>query len=376
MKTNEEITSYEPKNFKENYKAYLVDLLTKDYEFCKSREAAEKKCNKIVLDLIKKGEIIKDKSESSNKLYIDPDGKKNTDFYSALSNFLNASRISRKNNKILSFEANEAPYGMITVYYKNQNGKKHGFTLHSDQLGFSAVPCIYFRKNYPLSRYLEMQKNKLDRQKNKSEGQKTVAEFLANYVYTTRTLGGSFLWPESWYKAYNMNRGNGKNNKSDNKDNNKDNNIGYIEDRVDLTLLEIKHYFEYRELDDKKKFKYSGDILFRYYDNLDAQTWFGFFDSFEDYVDFFMFNDFVDKDKQTKEYTPINILTGKPFEKGYLNYETNTLKDIKDEKQLKAMLDLVMDKVKTRSENMEKLIAKYNQTNDTKGETNENILHE
>ena len=24
MKTNEEITSYEPKNFKENYKAYLV----------------------------------------------------------------------------------------------------------------------------------------------------------------------------------------------------------------------------------------------------------------------------------------------------------------------------------------------------------------
>ena len=30
------------------------------------------------------------------------------------------------------------------------------------------------------------------------------------------------------------------------------------------------------------------------------------------------------------------------------------------------MLDLVMDKVKTRSENMEKLIAKYKQTNDTK----------
>ena len=36
------------------------------------------------------------------------------------------------------------------------------------------------------------------------------------------------------------------------------------------------------------------------------------------------------------------------------------------------MLDLVMDKVKTRSEDMEKL----NQTNDTKGEKHENILHE
>lgn len=354
MKTNEEITSYEPKNFKENYKAYLVDLLTKDYEFCKSREAAEKKCNKIVLDLRKKGEIIKDKSESSNKLYIDPDKKENEEFYRELSNFLNASRISRKNNKILSFEANEAPYGMITVYYKDKYGNKQHFTVHSDQFGFSAVPCIYFRKNYPLSRYLEMQKNKSDKDPD------AVAEFLSNYVYTTRTLGGSFLWPETLWKDYNKSRGNGN----------------YIEDRVDLTLLEIKHYFEYRDLDDKKKFKYSGDILFRYYDNLDAQTWFGFFDSFEDYVDFFMFNDFVDKDKQTKEYTPINILTGEAFETDYPGYKKDTLKEIEDEKQLKEMLERVRDMVEKRTKKMEDLINEYKQTNDTKGEKHENILHE
>ena len=354
MKTNEEITSYEPKNFKENYKAYLVDLLTKDYEFCKSREAAEKKCNKIVLDLRKKGEIIKDKSESSNKLYIDPDKKENEEFYRELSNFLNASRISRKNNKILSFEANEAPYGMITVYYKDKYGNKQHFTVHSDQFGFSAVPCIYFRKNYPLSRYLEMQKNKSDKDPD------AVAEFLANYVYTTRTLGGSFLWPETLWKDYNKSRGNGN----------------YIEDRVDLTLLEIKHYFEYRDLDDKKKFKYSGDILFRYYDNLDAQTWFGFFDSFEDYVDFFMFNDFVDKDKQTKEYTPINILTGEAFETDYPGYKKDTLKEIEDEKQLKEMLERVRGMVEKRTKKMEDLINEYKQTNDTKGEKHENILHE
>lgn len=354
MKTNEEITSYEPKNFKENYKAYLVDLLTKDYEFCKSREAAEKKCNKIVLDLRKKGEIIKDKSESSNKLYIEPDKKENEEFYRELSNFLNASRISRKNNKILSFEANEAPYGMITVYYKDKYGNKQHFTVHSDQFGFSAVPCIYFRKNYPLSRYLEMQKNKSDKDPD------AVAEFLANYVYTTRTLGGSFLWPETLWKDYNKSRGNGN----------------YIEDRVDLTLLEIKHYFEYRDLDDKKKFKYSGDILFRYYDNLDAQTWFGFFDSFEDYVDFFMFNDFVDKDKQTKEYTPINILTGEAFETDYPGYKKDTLKEIEDEKQLKEMLERVRDMVEKRTKKMEDLINEYKQTNDTKGEKHENILHE
>ena len=343
METNKKIKSYELENFEENYKAYLVDLLSTDYECVMNDEAAKKEKNRI-------DDILRGRGVVCNNIYIDPDGKENEDFYRDLSNFLNAARISRKNNKILSFEANEAPYGMITVYYKNQNGKKHGFTLHSDQLGFSAVPLKYFRKNYPLSRYLEMQKNKLDRQKNKSEGQKAVAEFLANYVYTTRTLGGSFLWPESLWSTYNKNRGNGS----------------YIEDRVDLTLLEIKHYFEYRDLDDKKKFKYRRDLLFSRYKIPDAQTWFGFFDSFEDYVDFFMFNDFVDKDKQTKEYTPINILTGEPFEKGYLNSETNTLKDIKDEKQLKAMLDLVMRMVKARSVNMEKLIAKYNQTNDTK----------
>lgn len=345
---------YEPKNFEKNYTNYLLHLLVKGYEFCESKEVAEKKCNKIALDLRKKGKIIKDRSERSYKLYIDPDNKKNDKFYSDLSNFLNAARISRKNNKIFSFEANEAPYGMITVYYKDKYGNKQHFTVHSDQFGFSAVPCIYFRKNYPLSRYFEMQKNKSDKDPD------AIAEFIANYVYTTRTIGGSFLWPETLHEQYNKHRGNGS----------------YIEDRVDLTLLEIKHYFEYRELDDKKNFKYSGDILFSRYKIPDAQTWFGFFDSFEDYVDFFMFNDFVDKDKQTKEYTPINILTGKAFETDYPGYKTNTLKEIEDEKQLKAMLDLVMDKVKTRSENMEKLIAKYKQTNDTKGEKHENILHE
>ena len=281
-------------------------------------------------------------------IYIDPDGKKNTDFYSALSDFLNASRISRKNNKILSFEANEAPYGMITVYYKDKYGNKQHFTVHSDQLGFSAVPWIYFSNKYPLSRYFEMQKNK------------EAAQFLADYVLTTRTLGGSFLGPETLWKGYNRSRGCAK-----------------IEDRVDLTLLEIKHYFEYRELDDKKNFKFSKDRLFVHYKKTDAQTWFGFFDSFEDYVDFFMFNDFVEdiSTNGKKEYMPINILTGKRFKTDYPGYEMDTLKDIKEYK-LKAMLDLVMDKVAKRTKKMEDLINEYKQTNDTKGEINENILHE
>lgn len=346
METNKKIKSYEPENFEENYKAYLVDLLSTNYKTYENKGDAEKEKKRIWKQL-------RDSETAYCDIYIDPDGKKNTDFYSALSNFLNASRISRKNNKILSFEANEAPYGMITVYYKDKYGKEQHFTVHSDQLGFSAVPLKYFRKNYPLSRYLEMQKNK------SKEGQKAVAEFLANYVYTTRTLGGSFLWPESWYKGYNMDRGNDS----------------YIEDRVDLTLLEIKHIYKFRELENQ--LIYGKDHLFKRYKNQYADKWFGFFDSFEDYVDFFMFNDFVEdiSTNGKKEYMPINILTGKRFKTDYPGYEMDTLKDIKEYK-LKAMLERVMNMVEKRTIRMEDLINEYKQTNDTKGEKHENILHE
>ena len=333
---------YEPKNFEKNYEKYLLCLLTEGYKLYENKDRAQKECNKILRKLGDSGAVVNDESKNRYKIYNDPDKKENVDFYNDLSDFLNAA--SCEHRKDLLFKANGLSKKGIMVYRKKD--KKEYFTIQSDQLGFSADTWIYFSTKYPLSRYFEMQKNK------------EAAKFLTDYVLATRTLGGSFLWPESLYKDYNPGRGCAK-----------------IEDRVDLTLLEIKHYFEYRELDDKKNFKFSKDRLFVHYKKTDAQTWFGFFDSFEDYVDFFMFNDFVDKDEQTKEYTPINILTGEPFEKDYLNYEEDVLKGL-EEYKLKAMLDLVMDKVKTRSENMEKLIAKDKQTNDTKGEKHENILHE
>lgn len=353
METNKKIKSYGLTSLNGDYKKYLVGLLSTDYKCVMNDEAAKKEKNRI-------DDILKERGVVCNNIYTDPDGKKNTGFYKDLSDFLNAARISRKNDKIISFEANEAPYGMITVYYKDQYGNEQHFTVHSDQLGFSAVCLKYFRKNYPLSRYLEMQKNKLDKLKNKSDKKlETVAKFLSEYVYTTRTLGGSFLWPEDWYKGYNMERGNGS----------------YIEDRVDLTLLEIKHIYKFRELENQ--LIYGKDYLFKQYKNQYADKWFGFFDSFEDYVDFFMFNDFVEdiSTNGKKEYMPINILTGKRFKTDYPGYEMDTLKDIKEYK-LKAMLERVRDMVEKRTIRMEDLINEYKQTNDTKGEKHENILHE
>lgn len=353
METNKKIKSYGLTSLNGDYKKYLVGLLSTDYKCVMNDEAAKKEKNRI-------DDILKERGVVCNNIYTDPDGKKNTGFYKDLSDFLNAARISRKNDKIISFEANEAPYGMITVYYKDQYGNEQHFTVHSDQLGFSAVCLKYFRKNYPLSRYLEMQKNKLDKLKNKSDKKlETVAKFLSEYVYTTRTLGGSFLWSEDWYKGYNMERGNGS----------------YIEDRVDLTLLEIKHIYKFRELENQ--LIYGKDYLFKRYKNQYADKWFGFFDSFEDYVDFFMFNDFVEdiSTNGKKEYMPINILTGKRFKTDYPGYEMDTLKDIKEYK-LKAMLERVRDMVEKRTIRMEDLINEYKQTNDTKGEKHENILHE
>mgnify|MGYP000408398071 FL=1 len=353
METNKKIKSYGLTSLNGDYKKYLVGLLSTDYKCVMNDEAAKKEKNRI-------DDILKERGVVCNNIYTDPDGKKNTGFYKDLSDFLNAARISRKNDKIISFEANEAPYGMITVYYKDQYGNEQHFTVHSDQLGFSAVCLKYFRKNYPLSRYLEMQKNKLDKLKNKSDKKlETVAKFLSEYVYTTRTLGGSFLWPEDWYKGYNMERGNGS----------------YIEDRVDLTLLEIKHIYKFRKLENQ--LIYGKDYLFKRYKNQYADKWFGFFDSFEDYVDFFMFNDFVEdiSTNGKKEYMPINILTGKRFKTDYPGYEMDTLKDIKEYK-LKAMLERVRDMVEKRTIRMEDLINEYKQTNDTKGEKHENILHE
>ena len=316
MKTNEEIKSYEPENFEENYKAYLVGLLSTDYECVMNDKAAQKEKNRID-DILKGRGVVC--------------------------------------NNILSFEAYETPDEMISVYYnKGRKDEKKYFSLQSDQLGFSAVPWIYFSTKYPLSRYLEMQKNKLDKDPD------AIAEFLANYVYKTRTLGGSFLWPKSLCSTYNKSRGI----------------RNYIEDRVDLTLLEIKHIYEIRKWE--KLLPYGGDILFQSCKNNDAQTWFGFFKSFEDYVDFFEFNDFVENISKTskKEYIPINILTGKAFETDYPRRQTNVLKEIEDEKQLKEMLERVRDMVEKRTKKMEDLINEYKQTNDTKGEKHENILHE
>ena len=47
MEANKKIKSYEPENFEENYKAYLVDLLSTNYKTYENKGDAEKERKRI-----------------------------------------------------------------------------------------------------------------------------------------------------------------------------------------------------------------------------------------------------------------------------------------------------------------------------------------
>lgn len=101
------------------------------------------------------------------------------------------------------------------------------------------------------------------------------------------------MWPRhSDHNGWNYNQARGGTRKSIN------NPRYYIEDRVDLTLLEIKHIF-----DEKKK---ETDILYSFHNECKGlRTFFDHFGSFNTYIDFFKMEDFVENDNL------IDIMTGR-----------------------------------------------------------------
>lgn len=193
--------------------------------------------------------------------YVDPDqlGSKNKRsnpyFYEDLCNFLNQ-REGRKYD-----------YTKNDKYIHDDTG----IQLVSDQFGFSS-PKIQLTHPYEI--YL---------QKCKQEGKdKDLAiENVIRWIMTTRTIGGSFLWPYDIWKTYNLHRGT----------------RSYIQDRVDLTLLEIKHYLD-------NKGNVEKDIL-KVKDKSHGQKWFADFPSFEKYVNYFCLNSFVD---EKNGYIPYDIV--------------------------------------------------------------------
>lgn len=210
--------------------------------------------------------------------------------------------------------------------------------LVSDQFGFSA-PSLEL--SHPYDRYLR--ECKADG-KDKDE----TIEKVANWVIESRTIGGSFLWPEGIWTGYNTERGGSTKKRGG----------SFIEDRVDLTLYEIKHYLENKKVND-------GTILSqKIKDGSEEKNWLDSFHSFKEYVEFFCFEPFVQIDGDDCEiYDIVEFAKSKKDccidEKKYDYYkdrEKNSIYNLGTE-ELERMFNKVNDMIIERSELMTKIIT-------------------
>lgn len=239
------------------------------------------------------GKYINYLKTSKNNPYKDIDSAriKDEEYYSDLTKFLN------KQLKNL-FDSPKKSLYPFAIYDKNS---KLYFT--SDTFGFSAISKNskgLTNCNYPYYRYLTLKEDSIFNYDKK-------IEFIANCIYDTRTIGGAFVWPKvyltnrkinGYYSIYNYFRGS----------------YGYIEDRVDLTLYEIKCFFnvykndmEYEDFLKEYSTEYPKNIMFTYnncgnytfsYEEKEKEKkamflWLKRFKSFKDYIDKLCFTPFV-----------------------------------------------------------------------------------
>lgn len=278
------------------------------------------------------------KQNSVRSLYCDPDTtyKKglNHHFFEQLVNFLNVQETKfRKKSRLKGFYKYifEEGKGIKVIEVRN-NKTKELFYLRSDQLGFSAPTSA---KIHPYDLYIK-----------RSEKPECAVSQVADWVISSRTLGGSFLWPFSFYETYNMRRGGTI----------KSNRSHYIQDRVDLTLWEI--YYWYHE---KKKLTIMTRIKNKQAKE-DLKKWLSHFQTFETYIEFFCFEEFLSKEKPIKNSSLRlnNILTGKNEEPEWGEKGENPKIEITLDLEFNTIADILKelnDKILKRSKKMEKIIA-------------------
>lgn len=303
-------------------------------------------------------ECFKNKIINKNLLFVPPEKAgtvKEGDFW----NCPNPTSTFRSDQNPKDFENLRRDPSKILVYELNEDGKVKNpnepyLRLTSDQLGFSAIsndlyddPELLFYKKYPLYRlfYLGIKEGISD-----IDGE-NINEFISNFIYDTRTLGGAFVWPTNDTEVdgdincnYNRERGV----------------RWYIEDRADLTLLEVKCYYEDKEKNqlvlkaNKGSEMYKFLELFRCRDDEDPSK------SFRNFVKFFMFDSFVVNKKG--DLTPKNIRDKNlnPFKFDDEKYNIGTplrlSKDDLDAKELKTILERVQDMVFNRTRAMEAIL--------------------
>ena len=290
-----------------------------------------------------RGQLTREKEGKKLGVYNDPDRSHRSSssaYYKLLAKFLtireNDNNFKGRLNGNFKYEfCTEYPSGIRV--YKRENGEdKYLFTLRSDLFGFSAPKLTWKTTKTPHPYDVYLNNNKKD-----------AIDNVVNWILNSRNIGGVFLWPlrkcaDGKYKIeYNLARG-GKVLIGE-----KMYDGHYIQDRVDLTLLEIKHSYDDHYVD-----KYSGDKLFRYYidENTHIKQWLNHFKDFKTYVEFFILNSFVEQ------------ITLMPFDIVCANSNPcvddigKNNKRISQQSDIETMCNFLVDKIKSRTEKMLKCI--------------------
>lgn len=215
---------------------------------------------------------------SCGGVYCDPD-EGNIEYYTRICFYLNSQeqKIIKENKRYHYCTGN---YGGKAIINVCENGK-FKFCLKSDQFGFSAprIENTSYPRDVvpqPYSKYYEEEKDK---------DENGAITNIVKWIYITRSLGGSFIWPVRKGTSYNIYRGG-----SIPRDERR-----YMQDRVDLALLEVSHFLSNKEVDYMNN--YSNDMLCSQIkdENSHMKEWLTHFDSFETFIEYFKFDDFVVK---------------------------------------------------------------------------------
>lgn len=268
-------------------------------------------------------------------VYLDPDTTRNnpnSPFFKQLEEYLNRKEIYLNTDRKWSYKFENS---YINVY----DGNKIVLKLISDQLGFSAPIYSINRKEekgwtskglvkYPYAKYLL----------NNKEDIKIILQIIKN----TRSLGGSFIWPIGTYKSvFNINKGVG----------------GFIDDRADITLDIIRYfYILYNKglSDEDIKLNMKNLILLNGDDADNIMKWLKHFDTFENYIKFFSFHNFVDIENDYRVYN----LSSNPNRRTYLDKEKRIYE--MDNEQLENILININNQTVDRTN---KMLEKSNETN-------------